>query len=610
MASHTKAHLPTPPPHPQFYQHLVEGCTWDFGIVWGHAVSDDMVTWRHLPPALAPTPGGPDADGCFSGCAAIDGAGTIHLLYTGVRLRSNADAGPPPPPEHDLALPFIEAQLAAVPVDPASDPLLTRWRKLDVPVLPLPPPNAGLVGWRDPFVFEAPGVNGATEWAMLLGSGLKGKGGAALIYRAPSLTSGWRYEGTMCEYDNADTGAMWECPLIAKLRVRGDGGAPTPPSDVASNIAPFTPRGGSASSSVTAADGVADAVAVLKLDGDGNDADAPHGGTASTTTASSPHDHFFCVSPDAPTNPVLYWMGAFDAASTRFHVATASGPHRLDLGDIQYAPNLMTCPAGRTILWGWLQERRGVGSYDYAGCMAVPRVLTRTPSGRLHQEPVPEVASLRTGPSWVAERVFLEPDVATRVELVASPRLDLTVVLDRGTASAAGVLVRSWAAGGEGSAAIVVDWEAGVLEAVFEGGGGDAGADDAAAAAQRRIGGPVDLGPPGSRVVMRVLLDHSACEVYLGTGAVLSTRVYRGTPPPGADAGVDLVAYGGAAVAVLVEAHEMGTSAAGLGLGKVVGGGRARGARVVAPPPLQVRDVGAPSFEPSVPAGTPVPTSG
>ena len=27
------------------------------------------------------------------------------------------------------------------------------------------------------------------------------------------------------------------------------------------------------------------------------------------------------------------------------------------------------------MLWGWLQERRKVGSYDYAGCLSVPRLL-------------------------------------------------------------------------------------------------------------------------------------------------------------------------------------------------------------------------------------------
>jgi len=27
------------------------------------------------------------------------------------------------------------------------------------------------------------------------------------------------------------------------------------------------------------------------------------------------------------------------------------------------------------VLWGWLQERRKAGSYDYSGCMTVPRLM-------------------------------------------------------------------------------------------------------------------------------------------------------------------------------------------------------------------------------------------
>src|SRR5690242_20536509 len=50
---------------------------------WGHAVSIDMVHWRHLPTALAPSPGGPDKDGCWTGCTVIDGD-TPTILYTGV----------------------------------------------------------------------------------------------------------------------------------------------------------------------------------------------------------------------------------------------------------------------------------------------------------------------------------------------------------------------------------------------------------------------------------------------------------------------------------------------------------------------------------------------
>lgn len=56
---------------------------------------------------------------------------------------------------------------------------------------------------------------------------------------------------------------------------------------------------------------------------------------------------------------------------------------------------------------------------------------------------------------------------------------------------------------------------------------------------------------------MRVLLDHSCMEVYLSSGEVLSTRVYRGYPPDGADAGIDFVAYGGSAEVKRAEVWEM-----------------------------------------------------
>jgi Glycosyl hydrolases family 32 N-terminal domain len=100
----------------RFYQHLTESCEWAFGIVWGHAISRDLLHWQHQPPALLPTPGGADADGCFSGCCVVDSDGTPTILYTGVRLRSNPECGPLPPVSQDLNLPFVESQLSAVPV--------------------------------------------------------------------------------------------------------------------------------------------------------------------------------------------------------------------------------------------------------------------------------------------------------------------------------------------------------------------------------------------------------------------------------------------------------------------------------------------------------------
>ena len=53
-----------------------------------------------------------------------------------------------------------------------------------------------------------------------------------------------------------------------------------------------------------------------------------------------------------------------------------AGPHRLDLGDILYAPNTLQTPDGRTLMLAWLQELRRGGGFDYAGCLSVPRRLS------------------------------------------------------------------------------------------------------------------------------------------------------------------------------------------------------------------------------------------
>ena len=65
-----------------FYQHNPAG-GFHADIHWGHAVSPDLARWQHRPIALAPTPDGPDAGGCWSGSAAIVGGRPV-LFYSGV----------------------------------------------------------------------------------------------------------------------------------------------------------------------------------------------------------------------------------------------------------------------------------------------------------------------------------------------------------------------------------------------------------------------------------------------------------------------------------------------------------------------------------------------
>ena len=64
-----------------FYQFHPYNSEWG-PMHWGHAKSKDLITWEHLPVALAPdTPA--DAGGCFSG-SAIEKDGNLYLMYTGI----------------------------------------------------------------------------------------------------------------------------------------------------------------------------------------------------------------------------------------------------------------------------------------------------------------------------------------------------------------------------------------------------------------------------------------------------------------------------------------------------------------------------------------------
>ena len=72
----------------------------------------------------------------------------------------------------------------------AGDQSLETWVKQKEPMIATPPPDMNLVGWRDPYIFETLNDQDEREWGMLLGSGIKGRGGSVMIYRSKSLRAG------------------------------------------------------------------------------------------------------------------------------------------------------------------------------------------------------------------------------------------------------------------------------------------------------------------------------------------------------------------------------------------------------------------------------------
>ena len=162
---------------------------------WGHAVSDDLVTWTDEPVALSPSPEGPDRDGCWSGCAVNDG-GTPAILYTGGNGRRQ--------------LPCLAT---------AGGERLCRWEKHPGnPVIEAPPADLDLLEtdhWAAEFRDHTVWREGDT-WHQLIGTGLADAGGAVLHYTGETLTD-WRYEGPLLVGDWEGAGAVWECPELLDL---------------------------------------------------------------------------------------------------------------------------------------------------------------------------------------------------------------------------------------------------------------------------------------------------------------------------------------------------------------------------------------------------------
>ncbi|HLZ11253.1 MAG TPA: glycoside hydrolase family 32 protein [Candidatus Acidoferrum sp.] len=307
-----------------FFQYNPNAAVWG-DMHWNHAVSEDMIHWRHLPIALAPTPGWADAGGCFTG-SAINDNGIATILYTGVQETAFERAT-----LRDGHHNFRETQCLAT----SSDPQLRAWNKWKDPVIQ-PPEDPGLTGFRDPFLWQDEKTK---TWLLGVASGQCKVGGRVLLYRSKDLRN-WEYlhpfaSGHWTEKENTnpvDSGEMWECP-------------------------DFFPLG---------------------------------------------KKHVLLYS---TAGQVIWETGELDPKELVFHPQKRGV---LDHG-AYYAQKTQLDANGNRILWGWIPEKRPdseLVAAGWAGCMALPRVLSLGLDDTLEMSFLHELRKLFKDPFEVSSSVL------------------------------------------------------------------------------------------------------------------------------------------------------------------------------------------------------------
>lgn len=418
-------------------------------ISWGHLVSDDLVRWTDLPVALVPDDDGPDRDGCYSGVL-VDDDGTPTLLYSG-----HCDDDP------------LETCCLAV-----GTPDLTHWTKEPGNPVLATPDGLDLVALRDHCVWREGG-----RWRQLIGAGLRGVGGTALLFESDNLRA-WRYLGPLVVGDPSGAtlgGApgepdwsadMWECVDFFRLAPEGTSAPPGAP--------------------------------------------LPHGGCDVL---------MFSAWSDDITLHSLCLTGRY--AGDRFEPAAL---HRVDLGEnAYYAPQSFADRDGRRVVHGWLQEERdqqAAADAGWSGAMAIPRTLSLDAHGAPRWEPILELLTLRREQLLaIAHAAPLRPGASVGCGGGLQLDAEIDLVLARGTR--AQLILR----------ASDDDTERTVLE-VGRSDDPDRGwmhldrstssLDPTAHTTPR--GGTIPIGDDG-HISLRVLVDNSVLEIF-ANGHPLSARVY------------------------------------------------------------------------------------
>nr|WP_321386076.1 glycoside hydrolase family 32 protein [uncultured Vibrio sp.] len=180
-----------------FYQYYPYGNKWG-PMHWGHAVSSDLLSWKHLPPALIPDETGM----CFSGSAIVDWRNSSGLFdnssQPGVMAFFTACIAPTDGTDG------VQMQSLAYSQDGGFS-----WKKLEQnPILP----NPGLKDFRDPKVIWH---EQSQHWIMVVTEGQE-----IGFYRSKDLKQ-WDKTSSFGQEEGAHDSLPWECPDLFPLILEG-----------------------------------------------------------------------------------------------------------------------------------------------------------------------------------------------------------------------------------------------------------------------------------------------------------------------------------------------------------------------------------------------------
>lgn len=176
-----------------FYQHNPYTAYWA-GMHWGHATTEDFISWEHQPVAIAPDEDY-DYGGIYSG-GAMEVNGMLYAMYTAILPREND-------------LPAFQQQAVAVSEDGINFEKLEENPVIDVDMYD--PDIMDTIDVRDPNVFEHDGT-----YYAIIGNHHHHRG-QIVMYESEDFVD-WSFTSVLVSASDIDPdnperfGINWECP--------------------------------------------------------------------------------------------------------------------------------------------------------------------------------------------------------------------------------------------------------------------------------------------------------------------------------------------------------------------------------------------------------------